>query len=330
MPPPTQYTLKDSVSQMAPKSPLSLEIPPRLAGFRLDQALVELLPDYSRSRLQLWIKNGAARLDGRTVVPRHTVWGGERVELMTEAEPATTVVGEDIPLRLLHEDDSLLILAKPAGLVVHPAAGHAGGTLQNALLHHAPELAAIPRCGIVHRLDKDTSGLLMVAKTLKAHKALVDQLQARSVHREYLALVQGAMTGGGTLTDPLGRHPTDRKRFAVRRDGKPAVTHYRIETRYTDHTLLRVKLETGRTHQIRVHLSHIHYPLVGDPVYGGRLRLPRGASEALIEALQAFRRQALHAESLGFIHPDSGEWVVWQEPLPDDFARLLAALGENP
>jgi 23S rRNA pseudouridine1911/1915/1917 synthase len=315
---------------MAPKSPLSLEIPPRLAGFRLDQALVELLPDYSRSRLQLWIKNGAARLDGRTVVPRHTVWGGERVELMTEAEPATTVVGEDIPLRLLHEDDSLLILAKPAGLVVHPAAGHAGGTLQNALLHHAPELAAIPRCGIVHRLDKDTSGLLMVAKTLKAHKALVDQLQARSVHREYLALVQGAMTGGGTLTDPLGRHPTDRKRFAVRRDGKPAVTHYRIETRYTDHTLLRVKLETGRTHQIRVHLSHIHYPLVGDPVYGGRLRLPRGASEALIQALQAFRRQALHAESLGFIHPDSGEWVVWQEPLPDDFARLLAALGENP
>jgi 23S rRNA pseudouridine1911/1915/1917 synthase len=315
---------------MAPKSALSLEIPPRLAGFRLDQALVELLPDYSRSRLQLWIKNGAARLDGRTVVPRHTVWGGERVELMTEAEPATTVVGENIPLRLLHEDDSLLILAKPAGLVVHPAAGHAGGTLQNALLHHAPELAAIPRCGIVHRLDKDTSGLLMVAKTLKAHKALVDQLQARSVHREYLALVQGAMTGGGTLTDPLGRHPTDRKRFAVRRDGKPAVTHYRIETRYTDHTLLRVKLETGRTHQIRVHLSHIHYPLVGDPVYGGRLRLPRGASEALIQALQAFRRQALHAESLGFIHPDSGEWVVWQEPLPDDFARLLAALGENP
>ncbi len=330
MPPPTQYTLKDSVSKMAPKSALSLEIPSRLAGFRLDQALVELLPDYSRSRLQLWIKNGAARLDGRTVVPRHTVWGGERVELMTEAEPATTVVGEDIPLRLLHEDDSLLILAKPAGLVVHPAAGHAGGTLQNALLHHAPELAAIPRCGIVHRLDKDTSGLLMVAKTLKAHKALVDQLQARSVHREYLALVQGAMTGGGTLTDPLGRHPTDRKRFAVRRDGKPAVTHYRIETRYTDHTLLRVKLETGRTHQIRVHLSHIHYPLVGDPVYGGRLRLPRGASEALIQALQAFRRQALHAESLGFIHPDSGEWVVWQEPLPDDFARLLAALGENP
>jgi 23S rRNA pseudouridine1911/1915/1917 synthase len=315
---------------MAPKSALSLEIPSRLAGFRLDQALVELLPDYSRSRLQLWIKNGAARLDGRTVVPRHTVWGGERVELMTEAEPATTVVGENIPLRLLHEDDSLLILAKPAGLVVHPAAGHAGGTLQNALLHHAPELAAIPRCGIVHRLDKDTSGLLMVAKTLKAHKALVDQLQARSVHREYLALVQGAMTGGGTLTDPLGRHPTDRKRFAVRRDGKPAVTHYRIETRYTDHTLLRVKLETGRTHQIRVHLSHIHYPLVGDPVYGGRLRLPRGASEALIQALQAFRRQALHAESLGFIHPDSGEWVVWQEPLPDDFARLLAALGENP
>jgi 23S rRNA pseudouridine1911/1915/1917 synthase len=307
---------------------LTSEIPPHLAGLRLDQALAELFPDYSRNRLQLWIKNGAARLDGETVIPRHKVRGGETVTLLTEAEAATDIDSEAIPLDLIHEDESVLIIAKPTGLVVHPAAGHRGGTLQNALLHHDPALATIPRCGIVHRLDKDTSGLLMVARTLTAHKSLVDQLQARSVHREYLALVQGAMTGGGTVDAPLGRHPTDRKRFAVRQGGKPAVTHYRLETRYSDHTLLRVKLETGRTHQIRVHLSHIHYPLVGDPVYGGRLRLPKGAHDTLNQALGHFRRQALHAESLGFVHPVSGEWVQWQSALPADFAGLLQVLGE--
>lgn len=294
---------------------------------RLDQALAELFPDYSRNRLQLWIKNGAARLDGLVVTPKHKVWGGEQIILKAEAEPSTEVSGEDIPLVIVYEDEAVLIVDKPVGLVVHPAAGHRGGTLQNALLHHAPELAAIPRCGIVHRLDRDTSGLLMVAKTLPAHKSLVDQLQARTVHREYLALVHGAMTGGGTLDEPLGRHPTDRKRFAVRRDGKPAITHYRIETRFADHTLLRVKLETGRTHQIRVHMSHIHYPLVGDPVYGGRLRIPKGADEELTRVLHDFRRQALHAESLGFVHPLSGEAVSWQAALPADFAELLAVLG---
>ncbi len=308
---------------------LTHEIPPHLAGLRLDQAMAELFPDYSRSRLQLWIKNGAARVDGETVTPRHKVRGGEAITLIAAAEPSTEVGSENIPLNIVYQDDDIVVIDKPVGLVVHPAAGHAGGTLQNALLHHDPALAGIPRCGIVHRLDKDTSGLLMIARTLPAHKSLVDQLQARTVHREYLALVQGAMTGGGSIDEPLGRHPTDRKRFAVRRDGKPAVTHYRIETRYSDHTLLRVKLETGRTHQIRVHLSHIHYPLVGDPVYGGRLRLPKGAHETLNLALGGFRRQALHAESLGFVHPVSGEWVQWQSPLPADFAGLLHLLGES-
>lgn len=308
---------------------LTHEIPPHLAGLRLDQAMAELFPDYSRSRLQLWIKNGAARVDGETVTPRHKVRGGEAITLIAAAEPSTEVGSENIPLNIVYQDDDIVVIDKPVGLVVHPAAGHAGGTLQNALLHHDPALAGIPRCGIVHRLDKDTSGLLMIARTLPAHKSLVDQLQARTVHREYLALVQGAMTGGGSIDEPLGRHSTDRKRFAVRRDGKPAVTHYRIETRYSDHTLLRVKLETGRTHQIRVHLSHIHYPLVGDPVYGGRLRLPKGAHETLNLALGGFRRQALHAESLGFVHPVSGEWVQWQSPLPADFAGLLHLLGES-
>ncbi|MGI9210891.1 MAG: 23S rRNA pseudouridine(1911/1915/1917) synthase RluD [Methylococcaceae bacterium] len=309
---------------------LNTEIPFELAGMRLDQAMAELFPDYSRSRLQIWIKQGAARLDGEVVTPRHKVWGGERIELTAEAEVSTTVQGEDIPLTIIHEDDSVIVVDKPVGLVVHPAAGHWQGTLQNALLHHDPQLATIPRCGIVHRLDRDTSGLLVVARTLTAHKSLVDQLQARTVHREYLALVHGAMTGGGTIDEPLGRHHTDRKRFAVRRDGKPAVTHYRLETRFADHTLLRVKLETGRTHQIRVHLSHIHYPLVGDPVYGGRLRLPKGASEALTSMLHGFRRQALHAESLGFVHPVTGTEVAWQSPIPADFAQLLSVLGANP
>jgi 23S rRNA pseudouridine1911/1915/1917 synthase len=297
---------------------------------RLDQALAELFPDFSRSRLQLWIKSGAARVDGRALPPKHKVWGGEQVVLQAEVEETIAIESQAIPLAIVHEDDSVLIIDKPAGLVVHPAAGHRDGTLQNALLHHAPALAGIPRCGIVHRLDKDTSGLLMAAKTLPAHKSLVAQLQARSVHREYLALVQGAMTGGGTVDEPIGRHATDRKRFAVRFEGKLAVTHYRIEERFPNHTLLRVKLETGRTHQIRVHLAHIHYPLVGDPVYGGRLRMPAGAGEELAAVLRNFRRQALHAAVLGLVHPATGEYCEWQSDLPADFAELLEALRSVP
>lgn len=305
---------------------LSAEIPLYLAGQRLDQALCEIFPDFSRSRLQAWIKDGAAVVDGTVLSPKHRILGGEQVVLRAEVEESTAVEGQDIPLEIVHEDDAILIVDKPAGLVVHPAAGHRDGTLQNALLHHCPALAGIPRCGIVHRIDKDTSGLLMAAKTLEAHKSLVDQLQERSVHREYLALVQGAMTGGGTVDEPIGRHGQDRKRFAVREGGKHAVTHYRLDERFPNHTLVRVKLETGRTHQIRVHLAHIHYPLVGDPVYGGRLRLPAGASKGLAAALRDFKRQALHATTLGLEHPETGDYCEWSSPLPEDFASLLEAL----
>ncbi len=308
---------------------LTAEIPPSLAGLRLDQALSELFPDYSRSRLQTWIKDGAAKVDGAVLTPKHRILGGEQVVLLAEAETVVDVAGQDIPLAVVYEDEHILIVDKPAGLVVHPAAGHWDGTLQNALLHHAQQLASIPRCGIVHRLDKDTSGLLMAAKTLPAHKSLVDQLQERSVHREYLALAQGAMTGGGTVDAPIGRHPTDRKRFAVRDSGRHAVTHYRVAERFPQHTLVRVKLETGRTHQIRVHLAHLHYPLVGDPVYGGRARLPAGASPALIVALRGFQRQALHAETLGIEHPATGEYCEWSSPLAEDFAALLEALRQG-
>jgi len=302
------------------------EIPPELAGFRLDQALAELFPEFSRSKLQSWIKDGHALLDGMARIPKHKVLGGEHVELRAEIEIQTDCQPEDIPLEILFEDESLLIVNKPPGLVVHPAAGHWVGTLQNALLHHAPQLANIPRAGIVHRIDKDTSGLLMVAKTLQAHKALVDQLQERSIDREYLALAQGYLTAGGTVDEPIGRHPTDRKRFAVREDGKPSVTHYRIAERLPGHTLLRVKLETGRTHQIRVHMLHIHHPLLGDPVYGGRLRLLPGGNQALGAQLRGFKRQALHAEKLGLEHPESGEWHEWRVDMPEDMQTLLVAL----
>ena len=304
------------------------EIPLELSGLRLDQALAELFPDFSRSKLQSWIKEGHVLLDGEAQNPKRKVLGGEQVLLQAEIELETDCKPEDIPLDIVYEDESLLIVNKPAGLVVHPAAGHREGTLQNALLHHAPSLAGIARSGIVHRIDKDTSGLLMVAKTLKAHKSLVDQLQARDIDREYLALAQGYLTAGGTVDEPIGRHSTDRKRFAVREDGKPSVTHYRIEERLPGHTLLRVKLETGRTHQIRVHLAHIRHPLLGDPVYGGRLRLLPGGNQALGEALRGFRRQALHAEKLGLEHPSTGEWCEWQVDMPEDFQSLLTSLRQ--
>lgn len=307
---------------------VSLEIPDRLGGLRLDQALSELLPEFSRSRLQAWIKQGAILLDGNSVQARQRIRGGEQICLHARIEDESKALAEDISLAIVHADDDIVIVDKPAGLVVHPAAGNRDGTLLNALLHYAPELAALPRCGIVHRLDKDTSGLLMVARTLRAHRSLVEQLQTRTARREYLALVQGALAAGGTIDLPIGRHPVDRKRFAVSQGGKPSVTHYRIEERFEHHTLLRVKLETGRTHQIRVHLTHLRHALVGDPVYG-RLRIPAAASEHIKGALQGFRRQALHAERLGLIHPADGEYREWVAPLPQDFSELLGALRET-
>lgn len=306
---------------------ISSEVPFSMAGQRLDQALAEIFSDYSRSRLQTWIKEGHALIDGLAVtLPKHKVSGGERIDLRIETEVECDCQAQDIPLDIIYEDEALLIVNKPAGLVVHPAAGHWDGTLQNALLHHDPKLSEVPRSGIVHRIDKDTSGLLMVAKTLTAHKVLVDQLQQRDIDREYIALIQGHLTAGGTIDEPIGRHPTDRKRFAVRIGGKDSVTHYRIEEKLPGHSLLRVKLETGRTHQIRVHMSSIHHPLLGDTLYGFRLRLPAGCSESLAEVLRSFKRQALHAEKLGLAHPLSGEWCEWRIDLPDDMQTLLDAL----
>ncbi|QKT02981.1 23S rRNA pseudouridine(1911/1915/1917) synthase RluD [Ectothiorhodospiraceae bacterium 2226] len=301
-------------------------VPMELAGRRLDQALVELFPDYSRSRLQQWVREGRVQLDARRPKSKDKLRGGELIELDAVMEEQGEWEAEPIALQVVYEDDDLLVIDKPPGLVVHPAAGHAGGTLLNALLHHAPALKHLPRAGIVHRLDKDTSGLLVVAKSLRAHKSLVEQLRVRSMSREYLALVQGVVIAGGTVEGAIGRHPVDRKRMALVSSGKEATTHYRVLARYRGQSLLRVALETGRTHQIRVHMAHIRHPLVGDPVYGGRPRPPAGASEALREALQGFRRQALHAARLALAHPADGRPVVWEAPAPADMQALIAAL----
>lgn len=301
-------------------------VPPELAGARLDQALAQLFPEFSRSRLQHWIRAGEVAVDGKVLRPRDKLLGGERVELSGSLDEGGEVEAQAIGLDVVHEDESILVINKPEGLVVHPGAGNPEGTVQNALLHHAPALAAVPRAGIVHRLDKDTTGLMVVAKTLEAHKALVDQLQARTVKREYLALVNGTFSAGGKVDQPIGRHPRDRTRMAVLDGAREAVTHYRVAERFQAHTLLRVSLETGRTHQIRVHMQHIGHPLVGDPVYGGRLLLPKGATDSVREALRGFRRQALHATRLGLDHPRSGEPMSWEVPAPADMAGLLDLL----
>lgn len=313
---------------MSQTETLNAVIPDELAGARLDQALAQVFPQYSRSRLTQWIREGKVMVDGQAMKPKEAVAGGERVRVLADSMPAeATVAAEPIPLDIVYEDEALLVINKPAGLVTHPAAGNWAGTLQNALLHHAPELAGVPRAGIVHRLDKETSGLLVVARTLTAHKSLVEQLQARSVSRQYLALVHGPVVAGGTVEGNIGRHPVDRKRMAVVEGGKPAVTHYRVEARFAHHTLLRVSLETGRTHQIRVHMAHIQHPIVGDPVYGGRSRVPAGASETLQAALRGFRRQALHATRLELEHPVTGEPIAWEAPLPEDMQALVDLLA---
>ncbi len=301
-------------------------IPGVMAGQRLDRALVELFPDYSRSRLSQWIKSGQVQVNGRHFSPANKVVGGERVVLEVRLESRESWEPQDIPLNIVYEDDSVLVINKPAGLVVHPAVGNPDGTLLNALLHHAPELAQVPRAGIVHRLDKQTTGLLVVARDVTSHIRLVEQLQARTVTRQYSAVVVGVMLAGGRVDAPVGRHRVDRKRMAVTGQGRPAVTHYRVAQQFSAHSLIEVRLETGRTHQIRVHMAHIRYPLAGDPVYGGRLRIPAGCSDELMDVLRGFTRQALHAGRLGIIHPATGEAMEWQAALPDDIAQLVKVL----
>lgn len=310
---------------------LHAEVPDALAGKRLDQVLAELFSDYSRSRLQKWVKSGKVTVNGASMAVKEKVAAGDRIELQVVEEAVIEDAAQKIDLDILYEDDDLIVINKPAGLVVHPAAGNPAGTLLNGLLHHDPSLETLPRAGIVHRLDKDTSGLLVVARSQRAHKYLVDMLQRRDIHREYRTIVTGTMVAGGTVDEPIGRHPTQRTKMAVlyNESAKPAMTDYRVLERFRAHCFLQVKLHSGRTHQIRVHMAHIRHPVVGDPLYGGRLRIPAGCSETLMDALRNFRRQALHAFRLGFEHPVTGSRVEWEAPMPDDMERLLAVLRED-
>lgn len=305
------------------------EVPFELGGQRLDQIAAQLFPEHSRSRLAGWIKDGRLTVDGAVLRPRDIVHSGAQLVLEAEQEAQGEWLAQDIELEIVYEDEHILVIDKPAGLVVHPAAGHQDGTLLSALPYHVPDIANVPRAGIVHRLDKDTTGLMVVAKTLEAHTKLVAQLQARSVSRIYEAIVIGVITSGGTIDAPIGRHGVQRQKMAVVDAGKVAVSHYRVLERFRAHTHTRVKLETGRTHQIRVHMSHIGYPLVGDPVYGGRFRIPPVASQTLVQTLREFPRQALHARFLELDHPATGVRMKWESPLPEDFLWLLSLLRQD-
>lgn len=313
---------------MTQTTPITLEIPQTLGGLRLDQALQKLLPDQSRSRLQAWIKEGLVTIDDKTTTSKLKVWGGEKVQIVPQVSPQSHAFkAEDIALDIVYEDDHLLVINKPAGMVVHPAAGNWEGTLLNALLFYLPQLKELPRAGIVHRLDKDTSGLLVVAKTIAAQNSLVKQLQARTVKREYRAIVWGNIWRNGKVDQPVGRHPHARTKMAVSKMGKPSVTHYEVLERFAVHTYVRCMLETGRTHQIRVHMQYLKAPLAGDPVYGLRGIVPhRAMTQTLIDALSGFKRQALHAIKLGLIHPETGEPMEWQIELPADMKALLEAM----
>ena len=306
--------------------PLEARISDKFRGQRLDQALAVLFPDFSRTRLKSWIDAGLVLVDGRVLRPKDLVSGGELVQVTPNIQAAVPVEPEAIALSVIHEDPAFFIINKPAGLVVHPGAGNPRATLQNALLHKDPALSQLPRAGIVHRLDRETSGLLVVARTLEAHTALTRALASHDVKRVYEAVAIGVMTAGGTVNAPIDRHPIDRLRMAVRGHGREAITHYRVIERFRIHTHVRVELETGRTHQIRVHLEHAGFPLVGDPLYGRRLVIPKGATPGVDLVLREFRRQALHAAKLGFEHPVSHQPVEFEAPLPADFAGLLAAL----
>ena len=306
---------------------LSAKVRPEQMGQRLDQTLAELFPDYSRSRLKTWIEGDLVLVNGQiNNVPRSKVYGGEQVEITVEVDDETRFEAENIPLDIVYEDEHILVINKPKDLVVHPGAGNPKGTVLNALLYHYPEIAEVPRAGIVHRLDKDTTGLMVVAKTIPAQTKLVRDLQKRKITREYEAIASGIMTKGGTVDQPMARHPTKRTHMAVHPLGKPAVTHYRIMERFRDYTRLRLRLETGRTHQIRVHMAHIAHPLLGDQTYGGRPRPPKNASEELMRVMREFKRQALHAVMLRLAHPISGEMMEWYAPLPADFVELVEAL----
>ncbi len=303
-----------------------MAVPDELAGLRLDQALAKMFPDFSRSRLKSWLVGGAVLVDGESRRPKDRVDGGEQVELTIVAELAVRSAPEPISLNVVFEDDDLLVINKQAGLVVHPGAGNPTGTLMNGLLHHSPALAELPRAGIIHRLDKDTTGLMMVGKTLAAHTALTRALAEREVSRYYVAVCRGVLTGGGKIDEPIGRHPVDRTRMTIRQDGRPAVTHFTVRERYRAHSFVDVKLDTGRTHQIRVHFAHRRHALLGDGVYGGRLGLPAGATAALIDELRGFKRQALHAAQLKLLHPVSGDELVFDAAIPADFAHLVDVL----
>jgi len=314
---------------MTRQDKLTVQIPPELSGQRLDQALAALFADVTRSQIQQWIEDGRVTLNGRVPRKRDKVREGDAVEIHPPPPAQPDWKAQAIPLEIVHEDGDILVINKPPGLVVHPGAGNPEGTLLNALLSHAPTLARLPRAGIVHRLDKDTSGLLVVAKTERARQQLIRQLQEHTVEREYLAIVSGVMIAGGTVEAPIARHRTLRTRMAVSAHGKPAVSHYRVVKKYRTHTLVQVQLESGRTHQIRVHMAHLHYPVVGDPVYGGRLKIPAGAGDKLKKALRGFKRQALHALKLSLIHPRTGKRVQWATSVPEDMSKLMEALAAD-
>ena len=312
------------------KVQLQANVPENLFGKRLDQALAEMFPDYSRSRIKEWILADFVKVDGQILnKPREKLIGEELIEIEAKIETQVQHKGQDIDLNIVFEDEHILVINKPMNLVVHPGAGNSDGTVLNALLNHAPEITNVPRAGIVHRLDKDTTGLMVVAKTIPAQTHLVEQLQAREISREYEAVVVGTMVAGGTVDEPIGRHPTKRTSMAVRESGKPAMTHYRVKEKFRAHTYIRLKLESGRTHQIRVHMSHLRYPLVGDQAYGGRPRPPKACNENMVNMLRMFRRQALHAIQLELTHPVTGEWLSWQAELPEDFVELLDVLRED-
>ena len=313
----------------AASEPLMAAVPAALTGERLDKILALLWPRFSRARLQQWVHQGQVLVDGQKRRPRDRLKGGESISVIAIAEANERWQGEDIALNIVYQDDALLIVDKAAGMVVHPAAGNPSGTLLNALLFHDPDLARVPRAGIVHRLDKDTSGLLVVARTIESQADLVRQLQAREFERVYEAVVFGQLTAGGCVDEPIGRHPKQRTKMAVVAAGREARTHYRLRQRFRRHSHLELRLETGRTHQIRVHMAYIRHPIVGDPAYAGRRRNAAGSSESLRNMLEGFGRQALHAARLGLCHPLTGETMFWESPLPDDMRLLLATLHQD-